>query len=308
MGPESRWSGYAEFYRASGYAAFPQEHRRSPGRLPFRMITVEQGGHDFTDPSLPETVLALPQRVAGSCTWSWNMGDGWRREAAAPGRMLVVTPDTESRWQVDADRRLLLLVIPSDTIKGILGPATPARLGDGLAPLTAATWEDAFLTALMTRLWSGLLGDAETDSLLADGAITALVSHLLQRSEGQPQAGRAIALPPHRRRRVIAFMEAHLQEDLGLDDLAAVAGMSIRHFARAFRQEMGLTPHGWLMRLRQERAEALLEGSDLSLAEVAAACGFASQSHLTKTFRQTTLLTPRRWRDLRLSKRADRRE
>jgi len=297
MGPEARWGGYAEFYRASGYAAFPQEHRRSPGRLPFRMITVDQGAHDFTDPSVPETVLALPLRVAAGCTWRWNMGDGWRRETAVAGRMLVVPPDAESRWQVDADRRLLLLVIPSATIMGILGPACQGRLGDRLAPLTDATWEDDFLAALMTRLWSGILGVAETDRLLADGAMTALVSHLLQRSEAPPPAERAIALSPHRRRRVTEFMAAHLHEDLGIEDLAGVAGMSVRHFARAFRQEMGATPHRWLMRLRLERAETLLEGSGLSLAEVAAACGFASQSHLTKNFREARRLTPRRWRD-----------
>jgi AraC family transcriptional regulator len=301
MGPEARWSGYAEFYRASGYAAFPQEHRRSPGRLPFRMIAVDQRAHDFTDPSVPDTVLALPLRTAASCTWSWDMGDGWQRETAAPGRMLVVPPDTASRWEVDGDRRLLLLVIPSATIRNILGGACPASLSDSLAPLTAATWEDSFIAALMTRLWSGILGAGETDRLLADGAMTAAVAHLLQRSGAEAPPVRAIALSPHRRRRVTAFMEAHLQDDLGLGDLAAVAGMSIRHFARAFRQEMGVTPHRWLMRLRLERAERLLERSDLSLAEVAAACGFASQSHLTKNFRQATLLTPRLWRDLRRS-------
>jgi AraC family transcriptional regulator len=297
MKPEPAWTGYAEFYRASGYAAFPQEHRRSPGGLPFRMIAVEQGAHDFTDPSVPETVLALPLRVTGNCTWSWDMGQGWRRETAAPGRMLVVPPDAESRWQVNARRRLLLLVIPSATIQGVLGGACPVRLGDRLVPLTEATWQDPFLEAVMTRLWSGILGAAETDRLLADGALTAVVSHLLQRAEATPPAGRAIALSPLRRRRVIAFMEAHLQDNLGLDDLAAVAGMSIRHFARAFRQELGVTPHRWLMRLRLERAESLLARSDLPLAEVAAACGFASQSHLSKNFRQATLITPRRWRE-----------
>jgi len=298
MEAEARWSGYAEFYRASGYAAFAQEHRTSPGRLPFRMITVDQGAHDFTDPSVPETVLALPLRTASGCTWSWDMGDGWRRETAAPGRMLAVPPDALSRWEVTAERRLLLLVIPSATIKGILGAACPPQLGDSLAPLTRGTWKDPFLDVLMTRLWCGILGAAETDRLLADGAITALVSHLLQRAGSEPLPGRAMALSPHCRRRVMAFMDAHLQEDVGLGDLAAVAGMSIRHFARAFRHETGVTPHRWLMRRRLERAEALLAGSDLALAEVAAACGFASQSHLTKNFRQATLLTPRRWRDL----------
>ena len=292
--PEARWSGYAEFYRTSGYAAFPQEHRRSPGRLPFRMIAVEQGAHAFTDPAVPETVLALPLRVSGDCTWCWDMGRGWRRETAVPGRMLLIPPDAESRWQVDARRRLLLMVIPSKTIEGVLGG--PVRLGDRLAPLTEATWQDPFLEIVMTRLWSALLGAAQTDRLLADGALTALVSHVLTRAGEEPAGGRAIALSPHRRRRVIAFMEAHLHEDLGLDDLAAVAGMSIRHFARAFRRDLGVTPHRWLMRLRLERAEALLAGSDLPLAEVAAACGFSSQSHLSTKFRQATLLTPRRWR------------
>ncbi len=77
---DSRRKGYSDFYKTSGYAAFPQEHRHVRGRLQCQMISVEQGAHDFCDPALPETILGLTLTAAANCTWSWNFGDGWRRD------------------------------------------------------------------------------------------------------------------------------------------------------------------------------------------------------------------------------------
>ena len=88
--PGAMWSSYSDFYRGSRYAAFPQEHRHGRGGLAFRMILVEQGPHDFTDPLLPETILALPLAVSGRCDWGWQIGNYRQRQLAQAGRMLVV--------------------------------------------------------------------------------------------------------------------------------------------------------------------------------------------------------------------------
>src|SRR5262249_33189690 len=93
------WSNYAEFFRTSEYAIFPQRHRGLSGRLPFRMIEAEMSDHDFTDPDIAETVLALPLASVAQNRWSWNMGDGWRHCSAIPGRLLVVPAGIESRWR-----------------------------------------------------------------------------------------------------------------------------------------------------------------------------------------------------------------
>ena len=108
-----------------------------------------------------------------------------------------------------------------------------------------------------------------------------------------PQGG----LPGYKLRRVMEFIEAHLDQPMPLEQLAAAAAVSPFHFHRQFKRTTGMTPHQYIVRMRTERAKALLSGSDLPLAEVAAQSGFADQSHFTSTFRRTTSMTPRGYRN-----------
>jgi AraC family transcriptional regulator len=83
--------------------------------------------------------------------------------------------------------------------------------------------------------------------------------------------------------------------------LAAEAGLSPYHFARAFKRSVGSSPHRYVLRRRIERAKYHLAAGELSLAAVALACGFGSQSHFTARFRATTGLTPRQFWSCRAS-------
>ena len=87
-------------------------------------------------------------------------------------------------------------------------------------------------------------------------------------------------------RRVREYVETHLSESMDLAELAAIAGLSVYHFARAFKQSAGVAPHHYLVRRRVERAQEMLARSELPLSEVALATGFSDQSHLARHFRQ----------------------
>jgi AraC family transcriptional regulator len=91
-------------------------------------------------------------------------------------------------------------------------------------------------------------------------------------------------LAPWKLRKVTDFMHAHLAEALRLSELAAISGLSISHFGRAFKGSSGLPPHRWHLNLRVEQARAMLADASASLADVASATGFADQSHFTRTF------------------------
>lgn len=95
-------------------------------------------------------------------------------------------------------------------------------------------------------------------------------------------------LPPARLRRVTDFVNAHLDRPLGLADLASVAGCSQYHFSRAFAGETGLPPYAFLLRRRVERARLLLAEGQLSLVEIAAACGYATPARLGRMLRRET--------------------
>ena len=76
-------------------------------------------------------------------------------------------------------------------------------------------------------------------------------------------------LPAGTMRRVREYVDVHLSESINLAMLAAVAGLSMHHFAREFRQSSGVTPHHYLTQKRVERAQEMLTQTDLSLSEIA---------------------------------------
>jgi transcriptional regulator of acetoin/glycerol metabolism len=103
-------------------------------------------------------------------------------------------------------------------------------------------------------------------------------------------------LPPGALRRVREHVETHIGKSVDLATLAAVAGLSLYHFARAFKQSAGVTPHQYLVQRRVEQAQEMLARTELSLSEIALATGFSDQSHFARHFRQMLGMTPSQFR------------
>jgi transcriptional regulator GlxA family with amidase domain len=97
-------------------------------------------------------------------------------------------------------------------------------------------------------------------------------------------------------RRVREFVEANLSESINLARLASIAGLSLYHFARAFKQSASVTPHQYLVERRVARAQEMLTRTSLSVSEIALATGFSDQSHFARHFRQTLGMTPAQFR------------
>lgn len=105
-------------------------------------------------------------------------------------------------------------------------------------------------------------------------------------------------LPAGITRRICEYVESHLDEKLRLDHLAAMAGLSIHHFARAFRQSVGVPPHSYLLQQRLKHVERMLRDTELPLSEIALSAGFSDQSHLSRHFRRFAGVAPSaaRWK------------
>jgi AraC family transcriptional regulator len=101
--------------------------------------------------------------------------------------------------------------------------------------------------------------------------------------------------------KVTSYLQANLDRSLRTVELAQVMGLSSSHFCRAFKNALGIPPHSYLMRARVERAQALLLASDAPVADIAASCGFADQSHFTRLFKRFVGEAPRAWRRARES-------
>jgi AraC family transcriptional regulator len=97
-------------------------------------------------------------------------------------------------------------------------------------------------------------------------------------------------------KKVVDYIEDHLEEEISLQELADIAQLSRFHFARAFKQSFGTPPHRYHMSRRMERAKALLEVHARSVTEVGMMLGFAETSSFTTSFRRSVGLTPSDYR------------
>ena len=164
--------------------------------------------------------------------------------------------------------------------------------------------------ATVERILLSLLPELGTEGLggelYAQSLATALSVHLLREHSSLGQKARRSmdhppgrGLPPRSLRLVIEHVEANLAGHLSLSGLAAVVNVSPRHFLRLFKRSTGLSPHRYVIRRRVERAKVLLSGNDTPLWQVAEACGFAHQQHLSTHFKRLVGVSPGRYRSLR---------
>src|SRR6476619_2722118 len=99
-----------------------------------------------------------------------------------------------------------------------------------------------------------------------------------------------------RLRRIKELVQAKMEDDLSLDEMAQAVGLSTAHFARMFRKSTGETPHQFVLRQRLERAKAMLRAPEARVLDVAVACGFKTQQHFAQAFRDVWGVSPTEYR------------
>jgi AraC family transcriptional regulator len=127
--------------------------------------------------------------------------------------------------------------------------------------------------------------------LFADSLASALAARLLA-LQSHKETPAARALPAWRLRHVIEYIEAHLEDDLTLAELAGVAGFSLSHFKPLFRQATGMPVHRFVLERRVERARTRLLEGGRSMTEIALEAGFAHPSHMARCMRRVLGLSP----------------
>jgi len=158
-------------------------------------------------------------------------------------------------------------------------------------------FEDAAVEVLLRRLWDEAKENSPRGALFADSAWTLqlLVLRAAAGERFQPVPVRG-GLAGWQERRATEYLASHMAEDVTLDALAGVAGLSTFHFARQFKQSTGLPPHAYLRRLRCGRAKDLLIATDLSITEIAAKVGYETPQAFARMFRAETGASPSDYR------------
>ena len=220
--------------------------------------------------------------------------EGVKRRVPPPaGSIAVVPAGSPARYRWSGCMDTLNIYLEPGLVARVVAEAfdlDPARLtvppldGVDLPHLRAA------MGAVDAELMAGGAGGPLAAESLANVLAVHLIRHVL--APRRPQRGRDGTLPRGRLRAVVEYIEEHLDATPTLEQLAAVVQLSPYHFARQFKAATGLPPHQYVIARRVERAKQLLQGGDLSLAEVAACAGFSDQSQFSYHFKRLVGVTP----------------
>ena len=212
-----------------------------------------------------------------------------------------VTSISDLRQEPVADIRdpfhCIVVHLPRRAIDAMTDEAGAARVGDFRHEPGVST-DDPVVRHLLASLLPALMKPEEAQPLFLDHLSLALIAHLAHTYGGMTAIARLPrgGLAPWQERRVKELMSDTLQEEVPLSRLANECGLSVRHFARAFRRSTGTSPHRWLLQRRVERAGEMLGNRAISLAGIALACGFADQSHFSRVFGAMVGASPGAWR------------
>lgn len=160
-------------------------------------------------------------------------------------------------------------------------------------PAFAKTLEnDPALTAAIASTFQALQGPELR--IVRQTALDALLAKLAGHLSWRPRVSNDPRLPSVALR-ARDYMHAHLEQNLGLDELAWASGVDRFRLSRAFKAAFGVAPHTYLIQLRLARARRLLAAGQTP-ARVATSLGFADQSHMGRWFRRAYGLTPAHYR------------
>jgi AraC family transcriptional regulator len=250
---------------------------------------------EFFDYSAPFHVVAFT--LKGTATVEWKHGSRFTRFNAQPGELLI-TPAGEGN-SIRQHQSIEAFVCCLNPILVSTLAAQEWSADSKSIEIVAGFNRDPELWLLGERLAARLRSPIAGSRLFAETLLTQIAIKLLWNYSSLPRQSDANEekLADPRLRRVIDYLHASFGEEVSLDRLAGVAGLSPNYFLHAFKQTMGRTPHRYLTELRIAKACELLENPHQSIVEISLAVGFSSQSHLTTVFRRFMKTTPAAYRE-----------
>jgi AraC family transcriptional regulator len=252
-------------------------------------------------PEHRHAAIALSLQLNASIQVQWKSAAGWQSEVTRAGSMLLHGRygSAESIWKGRYDRLGLEL-----------NPAHLAKLTEGgfagaiIDFVDRWSFSDERLEHLLKVLYVELRQGAPNGHLFAEQVGDA-IAMLLARQYATVKPGLygiGGRIPPARLKQVFDYIEAHLDQQTHLSNLAETASMSPFYFARLFKKSVGVSPHKYVMMRRIERAKELLKRSGMSVLEIGVRVGYLNAKHFREIFRREAGVSPNEFRAVQMTR------
>jgi AraC family transcriptional regulator len=226
---------------------------------------------------------------------SMRLNGRWQRGHTSPGEVIIMAAEHENAWEWDGE---------IDEIHLCLAPAVldavAAEMSDRPAELVSSiSLHDPWIFQIAVRLMAEVSSPGGTTRMFGDLMAQALALELVRRhGSTTPHAGpERSALSRACLNRALEAIETNLSGNLSLAQVAAAAALSPFRLSHGFKNATGVSLHQYVIGRRVEHAKVMLRTTADPIADIAAAVGFASQSHFTTVFKRLTGATPRAYRD-----------
>jgi AraC family transcriptional regulator len=272
------------------------------GELAVTELRSEGTGHTMTKP-IPREDAFFVSFMINECPNHelWVDGHSAAVKPLGVGDSMIYDLKQEPIALIRKPYRLLLFYLPRLALDAIAEDANAAHV-ETLHHQPGRIIANPIFKQLASTLVPMLEQPQEASSLFVDHVLHAVGIHIAHAYGGMRINSHPIrgGLAAWQERRAKELMDASLDSDVTLVQLASECKLSVSQFSRAFRQSNGCAPHHWLMSRRVDNAKRLLRDQSLALADVALACGFADQSHFTRVFKNVVGASPGVWRRMRI--------
>jgi AraC family transcriptional regulator len=246
---------------------------------------------EWTAPAAQEISVAM---ALSDFSARWRGVGGLQSHAVPAGTISICELNQSKTFDLRNDAKFGIVLLQRNALDRI-----GQESGFVIPELQAhETIDDPILRNLVEVLLHEKSEGFQSGALFTDSIGTAFASHLLHHYSVRPPSRQNLVggMAPSVLRRCKDIIQANIESDIRLGDLAKDAGMSSSHFIRSFRQSTGQTPYQFLLHQRVKRAQLFMRDPRVSLTEVALASGFADQHHLARVFRRITNMTPSSYR------------
>jgi AraC family transcriptional regulator len=208
------------------------------------------------------------------------------------GQMILGRRNTE-RWVRAHDLQVLAITI-SDAALTAVGDGT----GREIELRRTIDLRDARIAALVTAVNTERIAGFPSGRLFLDSVEQALAVALVRGFGVSPPPPRMYrgGLAPALLRKVTELVHAKFDDDLTLEQMAEAVHLGRTRFSEMFRKSTGQSPHQFVLWHRVERAKDMLRSAELRVLDVAVACGFKTQQHFARVFRQVCGISPTDYR------------